>query len=389
MLALRFDFRDLFRAPRLAFALQRLWIQVVGLFVGYAAYLLLTYVSYVISGFELAMTWKRYGLVICPFSSGELLPWYGWMVYAAAVLLLVVSFLIANTAVSRATYMLAKGNHFYTWREAYRFSFRKTLSVILTPISLLVLIGLLVLGGLVIGLLGRIPYVGPLGVSFFTIFWFIAALFLLFFVIILFVSLLMVPSIIATTDEDAFEAIFQTFSLVWAQPWRLVLYQLLTIALSLTGFFVFAAFVKQALMLMNSIFASFMEVDFINLMHNGLATLQGWLIWGQSILESAFGEYSRYIYFSNSFLTLPDLSLVVKISSYFYAFSLLFIGIWVLSYLFSTYTVGNTLAFMVLKNIKDEENLLERKDKEEVEEEAEEEERTEEEETDSAETDKL
>ncbi len=365
MLALVFDFRDLFRAPRLAFALQRLWIQVVGLLVGYVGYLVLTYVSYLISGYEIAATWKRYGLVICPFSSGELLPWYGWGVYAMAALILVIAYLVANTAVSRATYMLAKGNHFYTWREAYGFAFRKILSVLLTPVSLAVLIGLLVLGGLVIGLLGRIPYIGPLGLSLFTVFWFVAALFLVFFVVVLFVSLLMTPSIIATTDEDAFEAVFQTFSLVWSQPWRLIFYTVLNAVLSIGGGGIFAVFVKQSIMLMNKLFAAFMGVDFINLMHNGMAMLQGWLIWGQSSLEKLCGEFYQYIYFTNNFLPLPDLSLIIQISSILYALSLLFVGVWVVSYLFSIFTVGNTLAFVVLRKKKDDENLLERKDKEE------------------------
>ena len=31
MVALRFDVRDLFRAPRIAFSFQRLWIQFLGL----------------------------------------------------------------------------------------------------------------------------------------------------------------------------------------------------------------------------------------------------------------------------------------------------------------------------------------------------------------------
>ena len=63
------------------------------------------------------------------------------------------------------------------------------------------------------------------------------------------------------------------------------------------------------------------------------------------------------------------LSLSVVISSYLYASSLLFIAAWVLSYLLSTFTAGNMVSYLVIRQIKDGENLLERVDREEEEEE--------------------
>ena len=41
MLQLKFDWRDVLKAPRLALSLQRMWIQLVGLSVGYIVYLVL------------------------------------------------------------------------------------------------------------------------------------------------------------------------------------------------------------------------------------------------------------------------------------------------------------------------------------------------------------
>ena len=59
----------------------------------------------------------------------------------------------------------------------------------------------------------------------------------------------------------------------------------------------------------------------------------------------------------------------VVISSYLYALSLLFVAAWILSYALSTFTVGNTLTYLILRKNKDGENLLQRKDREEEEEE--------------------
>ena len=46
MNAFSFNYRDILRAPRLALSLQKMWIQLVGLGVGYGIYLFLTYLSF-------------------------------------------------------------------------------------------------------------------------------------------------------------------------------------------------------------------------------------------------------------------------------------------------------------------------------------------------------
>ncbi len=367
MLSLRFDFRDLFKAPRIALSMQRLWIQFLGMGIGYVGYLILSYLGFLLNGMDLSVVWSQFGLLPCSFACGHSMIWYSWIVMILSHLFLLIAYLVTATAVSRAAYMVSKGNHFYTWREAFSFSVRKIWSVLLTPVSLAVLIGLMFLGGAVVGLLGKIPYIGELGISLFTIIWFVAALFILFFAIILAVSILLTPAILATTDEDAFEAIFQTFSLVWSQPVRLIVYEAIVGALSIIAVGVFALFVKQAVVLMNWMFASVMGSDFIHLAQNGQTTLQAWLILGRDLLEPIFGEFTSMIYFSRMIpgLDPETLPITVVIASYIYALSLLALAGWVLAYGLSTFAVGNTLLYTVIRNIKDDDNILERKDAEE------------------------
>ncbi len=369
MLKLKFNFQDVFRAPRLAFSLQRMWIQLVGLFFGYLGYLVFTYASFLANGFPFQTAWAQYGLFPCIFATGEVFPWYGMVLGIIGIAILVVAILITNTAVARAVYMSAKGNTFYTWRESFAFAFRKSGSVLLTPISLVILIGLLVLGALVIGLLGKIPFIGEIGVSLFTVVWFLAALFLFFVAIVAVITLFYAPPILATTDEDAFEAVFQTFSITWSQPWRLILYQAITVVLSIVAMGIFAFFAKEAIVIMNSLFASFMGSDFINLANNGQAMLQNWTLMAEQAVELLYRGYDELVFFSREFLMVSDVALSIVISSYLYALSLLFIGGWVLSYGLSTFNAGNTIAYIVMRQKKDEENLLERVDKEEEEEE--------------------
>ena len=373
MLKLKFDWRDILRAPRLALSLQRMWIQLLGFTVGYLFYLIFTYAAFAAAGLALETAWLQSGLLPCLFTVGESLPWWAWLLYAVGCLMLFSALMIANTAAARAIYMTSKGNSFYSWKESYRFAFRKAASVLLTPISLVVIIGLMVLGALVVGLLGKIPFVGELGVSLFAPLWVLSALLLLFLAIVAVVSAVLAPSIIAATDEDAFEAVFQSFSMCWGRPWRFFFYESLTVVLSLASIAGLGFFIKQAVVITNRLFAAFMGADYINLSNNGQALLQGWTLPAQGLIDHLYGRFADMIFFAREFVMIPSAQLPVSvvISSYIFAVGLLFLAGWVVSYGLAAFTAGNTLLVLVIKKHKDDENLLERKDaEEETEEEA-------------------
>jgi len=370
MQTLRFDVHDLLRAPRLAFSLQRIWLQWLGTGSGYLIYLLFSYAALMAQGASIHGVWKSHGLLPCLPGAQSSASWYAWLLWGLGVLALLIAFLYTNTAVARATYMHVKGNHFYSWREAFAFAGKKTASIISAPLSLLILILLLVFSSMILGWMGRIPYIGALGVSFFTIIWFFAALFLLYTLVVTVVSLWHTPAIIAASDEDAFEAVFQSFSLTWTQPWRLLLYQAanLAIAAAATGFFAFV--VKKSLVLMNRLFGLFMGADYDAFAVHGLGLLQAGLVKLWALLQAPFQPFVAQIYYSKAFI-LGDAGGVpatIHLSSYFFFFSLLFIAGWVLSYGLCCYTIGNLLTILALRKRKDGENLLERKDREEQEE---------------------
>jgi hypothetical protein len=246
-------------------------------------------------------------------------------------------------------------------------------------LTLAILIILFLAGGAVIGLLGKIPIVGELGFSVFYLLWILAGLLVVYFIIILGVSVFLAPAIIATTDDDAFEAVFQSFSTFWNQPWRIIIYEGLAGALSIVGFIVLAFLVKQAFLITDSIFATVMGDKYINLMGQGMYVLSGWVAVTIVWMQSMFGDSIGLFYFSNEFLQL-DIPVVLNISSYIFAIMVLIFGAIVVSYGLSTFNVGNTLIYLILRKKKDDENLLERKDREEEEEDEEEEQKEEKEE---------
>lgn len=363
---LRFDIRDIFKAPRLALSLQRIWIQFLGVVIGFLGYLIMTYLSLLAAGMNLSHAWKTYGLLPCLIPESH--RWYAMIIFAIGVLWLVGVYLISATAVARATYMVLKENHFYTWTEAFRFAFKKAASILLSPVAVMLIIVMFLAGAAFVGLLGRIPFVGEFGLTLFTPVWFFAALLVVIFVIVFALALLLAPAVIATTDSDAFEVVFQSFSVMWNQPWRLILYQVLTGALSAAGLLVMAFLFKKAFIVMDRLFSIIMGGDYINISAQALYVLNVLLIhsitWANALLKSWAGQF----YFNREFdpLTLPHGYQYVAAD--IFVFWLLLLGATVIAYGLATVNVGTTLSYLVLRKKKDDENLLERKDLEEEEE---------------------
>ncbi|NQT23920.1 hypothetical protein HQ585_01045 [candidate division KSB1 bacterium] len=371
MITMHFDYRDLFRSNRLAFSFQRLWIQCIGLLIGYVIYVKLFYLSILVSGGELGMAWERYGLI--PSYGAVNFPWFSWVLVGLGVFILVIAWLITGTAVSRATYMNMKGNTFYSWKEAFRFALKKKgLAVIATPVAIAAIAFFTGLGGVVVGLLARIPYVGPIGLSLFTVVWFIVSFFLVFILFALGISLLLTPAVLATTDDDAFEGIFQSFSVLYSQPWRLVLYEALSVILALIGLIVFACVAKLTWRVMTGIFLIGMGGDYGDLSYQAVYLFQSWIypviIW----IKSIAGDSVLMLFFTHNFISV-QLPNVLSIAALIMGVLITLISAFVLAYPIASLNVGHTLVFLILKKMKDDENLLERKDKEEEDEEIEEE----------------
>lgn len=362
---MRFNVLDILKSTRLALSLQRIWIQFLGLVIGFLGYLIFTYLSLITAGVGLSVGWKKYGLLPCLWPESP--NWYSIIIYLLGFLWLVAVYLITATAVSRATYMLMKGNHFYTWRDALRFALKKASSVLLSPFAILLMIVFFLVGGVVIGLLGKIPFVGEFGITLFTFIWYFAALVVVFLIIIFAVAMIQAPAIIATTDEDAFEAVFQSFSVVWSQPWRLILYEVISSVMAVVGLFVLAFLSKKAFIVMDRVFANAMGADFINITAHGMYLLNVWLIHSISLINSIFGDYSGLIYFSREFIPLALPHGYQYVTSYIFTIWMLIIGGVIFSYAVASFNVGNTLSYIILRKKKDDENLLERKDAEEEE----------------------
>ena len=361
-----FDVRDVFRAPRLALSGKKILLQFMGLLVGYLGYLIFTYLAFFSSGSSFSETWKYHGLF--PLSDFPFIEWYSWVIFVFGCLVALICWLLASTAVAKVTYEQLKGDDFYSSKEAFRFLKKHFGPAFLSPLSTLAFIAFLILCGIVVGLLGKIPYVGEIGIGiFYLIPLFAAALCLAYVVFIFFVSLLLAPAVVATLKEDTFETIVQIFSTVWNQAWRYFVYTGLTGVMSKVGIFIFGYFSFRAVQMIHLSSGVFMKDKLADITEEALS----YITIPQHLLD----------YFSNIFaginfrFHLPEIGPGIylnwsgQISAFLIAISLIFIIFMVLSYGLAIISTGQTLTYIILRKKKDDENLLERKTETEEEEE--------------------
>jgi hypothetical protein len=178
------------------------------------------------------------------------------------------------------------------------------------------------------------------------------------------VSLFFAPAVVAAADADTFETIYQHFSIVWNQPWRIVVYEILLFGLKLICVPIWAIFCLLGFSMVMLPIRHLLPTDMMFFMGNANAWL-GKLV--QKIAALPFldgfavfdtiapsGEFSGFEMF------------FMQLTSIFITLSLLFIIGLIIAYLFSIASVGNTIIYTILRRRVDGENLLEVEEEEDA-----------------------
>jgi hypothetical protein len=245
-----FDFRDIFRAGRLGFSGKKMMMHFLGLMLGYIIYEALTYLSLIGRGIT-GEFWQKYGLRPVFFIAGKIttgLPLVTIILMAVGVFIWLIIYYIFSTAVAKVAIEGLRGDEFYSMKDALKFASRRWKSIFITMLALIGILIFCLFWPSLVGLLDLIPGVeqaaehfgAPL-TTFLTIPVYFIGLFLVLLVIVFAFGLLLIPSIVATTGEDTFETVYQLFSTIWNQPWRLVIYDSILTFVCVLGSAVFAA----------------------------------------------------------------------------------------------------------------------------------------------------
>lgn len=393
MTKLHFNYKDLFRSFRLGFSAKKIWVGFVGLLFGWLGYAVLGYLGYWVSGVKIAQIWEAFRLVPMPQAAGLGFTAWGWVLWAVGFVWLVLVAMVAGMAISKLTYEQLRGDEFFEVREAWKQAFKSAGALIATPILLGLFVALLLAGGLLLGLVGRIPYAGEIMVGLLAVPAFAVALFVVYLVVVLLFTLTIGPAVIGTTRSDAFDNLFEVFSCVNDQPWRLVWYQFLLVIFALVGIAVLAFASVKALQLGRWIVGVSMNVadpkaaaqvmHKLSVMIDGAANYVRFHApdWFNNLayllpswVQNAFGWVKEAVNLkalvANTDISAtleaskPAASITMAIGTYLFAIAYHVLILVVLGYGMAIWFSGNTLIYLILVKKKDDRNLLEIRDEE-------------------------
>jgi hypothetical protein len=361
MTKLHFNYKDVFRAMRLAFSAKKLAMMMWGWFLAMIGYVVFTYIAFMSAGWTFTDTWQVYRIFPVPDSLG----WYGWIIWCIGVAYALVVILVTGTAIAKVTFEQLKGDDFFQITKAFKYATGQMKSIVMSPFLVLLFIVSIVVCGLILSLIGAIPYFGELFTGIMIIPAFGASLFIVYLLIIFVFSILFAPVIIGTTGNDTFDTLFEVFSMLNEQPARLIWYSAIAAFLAKFGALILAFFTRAAVNVCANVLAVFMGDKMIVLVENAASafrlTIPYWcpesyaILWDRLI--SAF--CGPMIFMPPAYqavnVTMTIASIILILS--YYALILL-----VVAYGTTVWYTGATCVYLVLTKKKDDKNLLAEKE---------------------------
>lgn len=349
-----FDFRDIFRAGRQGFKGKKMMIHFLGLMLGYMIYEALTYLSLISSG--AGSFWAKNGLrpVLFLGEAASELPTATIIMMIIGAVIWAIIYYLFSTAVSKVTVEELRGDDFYSMKEALKFACKRWKSVFVTMIALVGIFAFCLFFPSLVGILDLIPGVeqaaehfGTPVTTFLTIPVYFMGLFMVLIIIALVFGLFLIPAIVAVTGEDVFETIYQLFSTIWNQPWRLVIYAHLIEFVKALGAIIFAAIslAGMCIAFLPSVLLANQESHyFANVIARSLQIIG---------VKDSIIEYIPGI----SQVASP-MAWTLDVSTFFLFSSLIMIAAIIISYPLSIMSSGYTILYVILRKKTTDENML-------------------------------
>ncbi len=346
---LTFNVKDISACTRYGFSARKIWIFFKTLILSWVIWDFFVYLGYFAAGCDLAARWSQSRLLPLP---GALF----WMdtvpviLLAVGVVLIIYVMMRGSLMVSRMTFQQIRGDDFFSVSDAAAFAKGHAVPLITIPLMLALILFLIYGAGALTGLISRVPAVGSVAVSLLSIpLWGVMLLGVLT-LLALILSLELLPAVVACTGGDSFESIFEVFSTLTSQSWRLCLYWLLSILIIVLGGAVF--------LLISSVAVSFLSLSVsAGAGNSGLVTA---LASGPQLLAP-----EALPFFSGLLGQQGDVQVWSGLAGILAGISGTAIFLIIISYLLSSYSSAWTLIYVVLKYRKDGEDLMERADLEE------------------------
>lgn len=346
---LTFNVRDISACTRYGFSARKIWIFFKTLVLSWAIWDFFVYLGFYAAGCDLAARWSQSRLLPLP---GSLF----WMDLIPVILLILGIVLIiyvlmrGSLMVSKMTFQQIRGDNFFSASDATAFAKGHAVPLISIPVMLALTLLFIYGAGTLTGLISRIPAAGPVAASLLSIpLWGVMLLGVLT-LLALILSLNLLPAVVACTGGDSFESIFEVFSTLTSQSWRLCFYWLISILIIVLGGAVF--------LLLSSVAVSFLS----------LSVSAGA---GDSGMVAAIASGPQMLapealpFFAGLLGQQGDVQAWSGLAGILAGISGTAIFLIIISYFLSSYSSAWTLIYVVLKYKKDGENLMNRADREE------------------------
>lgn len=366
MTQLHFNYKDVFRACRLGFSAKKMWVQFVGYFVALIGYTIFTYVAYIVARSSITQVWSDFRLFPLPLT----FPWYSWLIWAVGLLFVLIVILLAGTTVSKITYEQLRGDEFYEIKEAWKFALKSGRAVIFSPLLLVLFVAFLIVCGLILSLLGAIPYFGELFVGIMAIPAFAVSLFIVYLGIVFLFNLLIGPAVVGTTKSDTFDTLFEVFSCVNEQPWRLITYSVILGFLAQLGTYLLGLASFGAVRVGSTVLRVFMGGKLDDILLNAFSCVRiNFPDWYPGIMQTICTKVLKLVGMGQTLepSVYVPLGWAKDIASLLLGITFYIVILFVLSYGGAIWFAGNTVIYTVLVKKKDDKNLLEVKEEREEE----------------------
>lgn len=246
-----YNFKSILLIPARALKAKKIFAASCALLGAYIVFTVFTYLALHLDGNTVKDIYDCHGLV--PLELFTMDSTAASVVFFAGVLITLFLIMLGIMAVAAFDIEELRGNPFFSARDAIRFSLKRASQLFLSLLAVASFIGLIVLLGVVVGLITRIPFVGELLYSVFFFFPnFIIALFTIVVIFVFLLSVLVMPvTVIADRNGETFNSILETFLTLTRHPFHWAGHTLYAAVSAKVCGFIFAYFAFRAIQLLH------------------------------------------------------------------------------------------------------------------------------------------
>jgi hypothetical protein len=242
----KYGFLDVAWSPVRALSAKQIGLMTVAVVIGLLLYNIFTYLAYAVQGDDFDVVYAAYGLF--PFEYGAFDSSAAKVIYFAGVIFAGFIIMLGFCGVSAINFEAMRGNRFMSFSEGLRFARSRARQIFLAELGILSFVAFIVLLFLLLGLVTRIPVIGEwLYALIFVIPNFFIALFTVFILFVLPVTVLLLPAIAASQrTSEVFSVLLELFSTLIRTPMRWLIYTGYSLIAAKLASFVYAYFCYRA-----------------------------------------------------------------------------------------------------------------------------------------------